>query len=121
MFKKTKMAKKKMEKSRKKYLEDNEISKLNFGGESCTVLRPRLMRKLAMCHMNFMSQIKKGNFWPCKDVLHTREKKKLSACAYRSINTIRSNLNKLFKTKTLENSWLYYVSSIRFPVSGVRF
>ena len=58
LFKNNKIAiKRTNEKSKKKYLEDNEISKLNLGGESCTVLRLRLMRKLAMCHMNFMSQI----------------------------------------------------------------
>ena len=49
-----------------------------------------------------------------------QERKKLLACAYRSIDTIQSNLNKLFKTKTLENSWLYHVSCVKYQVSGVR-
>ena len=59
----------------------------NFmGGESCKVLRLRLMSKLAMCHIHFKS--KKNQKSSCmqkiymikKTILHARDNKSLSMC-----------------------------------------
>ena len=57
MFSKHLNGNKKKVKEKEKYLEDNKISKLDMGGESIKVLRLRLMSKLAMYHIHFISQI----------------------------------------------------------------
>ena len=57
MFLKHLNGNKKKKKKKKKYVEDIEISKLDRVGKSCKVLKIRLMHKLAICHMHFISQI----------------------------------------------------------------
>ena len=51
----TKTAIKRRSGKSKNYVEDKDISKLNTSGESCTVLRLRLMCKLVLCDMHCMS------------------------------------------------------------------
>ena len=59
MFSKHLIGNKKKVKGKEKYVEENMISKLDKGGENCQVLKLRLMSKLAMRYIHFISQIKK--------------------------------------------------------------
>ena len=56
-FQNTKTAIKRRSGRSRKIWGRQRYSKLNTSGESCAVLRLRLMPKLALCHMHFMSLI----------------------------------------------------------------